>query len=111
MSAALRDAIQLRLCPDDDAAARDGGRRERHFVKGVFPQHLELRTGLDDEGDAVFAEREDLAVVCPWRSRESAGVGVYALAAVDLLTRPGIVAREEPAIEERVEVIAVHERG
>src|ERR1700741_3378765 len=109
MSPAFRDAVQLRLRPDDDAPTHDGWRRKRHLVERVLPQHLELGAGLDDERVAVLAEHENLAVVRPRGRREAARVRGDALAAVDLLAGPRIVTRKETPVEQGIEVIAVHE--
>jgi len=79
-------------------------------VARILAEQLETGTGLHDEGIAVFADREDLAVVGPWRRREAAGLHRHALARVDLLAGPCIVAQQDAAVEQRVVVVAVDER-
>ena len=39
---------------DEEAAARERGRREAHLAEGVHPQHLELLSGADDDESGRF---------------------------------------------------------
>ena len=64
-------------------------------------QQLELGPRPDDEGVAVLAEQEHAAVVGPRRGGEP-GAGADAGAAVDLAAGAGVVAQQEPAVEQRV---------
>ena len=52
----LRDSVQPRLCPDNDAVVHHGRRGQRHLVERVRAKQLELRTGLDDVGVTVLTE-------------------------------------------------------
>src|SRR5438552_19197137 len=94
------DTVYLRCGPDEQATLRDGRSRHAQLIQRVLAQQLEFLARLDHEGVAIFAEREDLAVIGPWRRREGAGGRVDALLTVDLLAGAGIVRRQEPAVEQ-----------
>src|SRR5215469_15609622 len=93
----------------DQASPRDGGRCHAHVVQGVFPHHLEFRSGLNHECVAVLAQREDLAVISPRGGGKGAGSGFDTLLSVYLLARSSLMAGEEAAVEQSVEVISVNQ--
>ena len=64
---------------------RDRRRGHAHFVERILAEEFVLSPGLNNEGVAVFAQAEYLAVVSPWRRGESAGRRVDALLAVNSL--------------------------
>src|SRR5690349_15032225 len=53
------------LGPDQEPVADDGGRRHGEVVEGIGALEFVLVAGLDDVGVALFAQREDAAVVRP----------------------------------------------
>src|SRR5216684_2213772 len=80
----LRDPVEFRSRPDDQAAAGDGRRSHAQFVERVLAQDLELRSGLDHEGIAILAQSENLAVIRPRRGSKSRSFRIDALFAVNL---------------------------
>src|SRR5687767_12262256 len=105
----LRDPVQRRLRPHDQAAPQDRRRRERHLAQRILANQPELGPGLNHEGIAVFAQQEDLAVVSPRRSREAADVARDPLPPVNLFAGSRVVTEQEAAIEKRVVIAAVDE--
>ena len=88
----------------------DGRGSQRHLVEGVLPDDFERGPGSNDVRVAVFTHRENFPVVSPRRSREAARVSRDPLAAIDLLAGPGVLTRDEAAVEQRVVIVAVYER-
>src|SRR6185295_15830785 len=97
-----RNAIQLRLRPQEHAAPQNGRRGHRHLVQRILSEQLEFRSRLHDERVAVFAQEKDLPVVAPRRGREATGFSRNALTPVDFFSGLCVVTQKEPAIEQRV---------
>src|SRR5438270_626465 len=55
---------------DNQTAVGQGGRRQRHLLKGVLAQEIKLLAGPDNECIAILAQTENLAVAGPRRRGE-----------------------------------------
>src|SRR5438128_19792 len=73
-SASLPNPIQLRLRSNNQAVAGQSRGGQGHLAEAVFAKQLELGSGLDDIGVAVFAQGENFVRRGPGRgSKASAG--------------------------------------
>ena len=61
----LPKAIQPGQRANDQARAGNRRGSQAHLVEGVYAQQLVFGAGLEDEGVAVFAQREDFAIGRP----------------------------------------------
>src|SRR4030095_2122731 len=103
------DPIELGRGADDQAAPGDRRRCQGHLVQRVPAERLEFGARLDHIRVAVLAQREHLAVVCPWGRRKRGGVGAQSLSWIDWLPPRLIAGREEAAIVENVVAAAIHQ--
>src|SRR5438105_1342849 len=59
---ATTDAIQARLCADEQRPVEDAVGRQRLLLDRVLGDQLELLARLDHDADALLAQEVDLAV-------------------------------------------------